>query len=266
MTNTQQINTLLEQQWANGMRPIAKNLENECRNKFPNIKIFSCRTAEILDQFITMDKDMIAMKKDVQILQAEDDPVLIVGETGTGKELIAKALHGSRSGKFIAVNCTAMPNELIESELFGHAKGSFTGAINDRVGKFQAAWGGTLFLDEIGDMPLDMQTKLLRVLQEKVYSPIGSNNEEKVCCRVIAATNKTIEQLLGGLHFREDLFYRLSTFILQTKPLVDRMDDIRHIVDSLGGENLPDDTAWNLKGNVRSLQAQIRRWLVLGKL
>lgn len=243
---------------------MAKKMEEAARKGTPDVKLFSCHTEEVLEKFVTVNPQMIALKAKVQKLQAEDDPVLIIGPTGTGKEIIARALHGGRWGKFVPVNCTALPSELLESELFGHEKGAFTGALSDRVGKFRAAFKGTLFLDEIGDMPLDMQAKLLRVLQEKTVTPLGTDKEEEVSCRVVAATNKSIEELLNKLHFREDLYHRLAVFTLQTSPLIDRMDDVRHIVDSLGGEKIP-DLAWNTSGNVRSLQAQVRRWQVLGE-
>lgn len=245
---------------------------------------FSCSTAEILDNYISNDPRVEKMKSDIQKLQCEQDSVLIIGESGTGKEMIARALHGSRTGKFVAVNCTAMPDQLIESELFGHKKGSFTGAMEDKPGKFEAAFNGTLFLDEIGDMPLNMQTKLLRVLQEKTITPVGGNKEvDMSSVRVVAATNRTEEQLLREEHFRLDLFYRLSTFIIKTIPLMDRRDDIIDIVDALGGEKLVNimeekrknlgspykeefpTKFFNIKGNVRSLQAQVRRFLVLGE-
>lgn len=244
--------------------------------------LFSCATQKWLDKYITLDAETIKTKEQTQLLQGVDHPVLIQGPTGTGKELLARALHGSRSGKFVAVNCTSLPDELLESELFGHVKGAFTGAVSDRIGKFRAAFNGTIFLDEIGDMPLNMQAKLLRVLQEKVVTPIGSDVEEPINCRVVAATNKD----LVGLHFREDLLWRLNVFNLKTKGLKHRLCDIEEIIDSLGGEglvnefekwkNLPDNAGqfdeyyynnfFSLSGNVRSLQSQVLRYKVLGVL
>lgn len=273
-------------QWESGDRIFAKKTEESLR-RVEGVKGFSCNTAETLEKFVTVHPAMIALKKKVQILQAEDDPVLVIGPTGTGKEIIARALHGARSpvGKFVAVNCTALPSELLESELFGHKKGAFTGAIDDRVGKFRAAWKGTLFLDEIGDMPLDMQAKLLRVLQERVVTPLGDDKEFEVNCRIVAATNKDLNWFTnGGGGFREDLFHRLAVFTLQTLPLSERMGDIEHIVDSLGGHKLVDiynqriedklkygndkspPNFWAIEGNVRSLQAQVRRYQVLGEI
>ena len=241
--------------------------------------LFSCEAQKWLDKYITVDEETIKMKEQVQLLQGIEYPVLIQGPTGTGKELLARALHGSRPGKFVAVNCTSLPDELLESELFGHTKGAFTGAVSDRIGKFRAAFNGTIFLDEIGDMPLNMQAKLLRVLQEKVVTPIGSDVEEPINCRIVAATNKD----LAGVHFREDLLWRLNVFNLKTKGLMDRLCDIEEIVDSLGGEGLVNEFEkivnfspisrnnlyaefFSLSGNVRSLQAQVLRYKVLGVL
>lgn len=264
---------LVEKQWKAGQKLIARATEKVSIDT-QGLLEFSCNTAEILDGYITNDPDTIKLKDRVMRLQKENDSVLIAGPTGTGKEMIARALHGSRSGKFIAINCTTLPDQLIESELFGHKKGSFTGATEDRPGKFEAAWKGTVFLDEIGDMPLNMQTKLLRVLQERKITPVGSNIEQDIDCRVVAATNKTIDELLSRKHFREDLYYRLSAFVLKTKPLIERLCDIEDIVDSLGGEKLVEEWQksgknlqdfFRIEGNVRSLQAQVRQWQVFGE-
>ncbi len=155
--------------------------------------------------------------------------VLISGESGTGKELVAKALHSSghrKNGHFVPVNCGAIPRELIESELFGHRKGAFTGALTDRIGRFELAHGGTLFLDEIADLPLDTQVKLLRVLQEKNLVPLGSNMPVSVDVRVIAASHKNLEDEVRAGRFREDLFYRLNVIPMKVAPLRERPDDI----------------------------------------
>jgi two-component system nitrogen regulation response regulator GlnG len=163
---------------------------------------------------------------------ASDVTVLITGETGTGKELIARALHynSSRLGKpFIAINCAAIPRELLESELFGHEKGSFTGATERRLGKFEQAKGGTLFLDEIGDMPAELQTKLLRVLQEKEITRTGGNSTIQVDVRIIAATNQDILDKIKQKEFREDLFYRLNVVPIVLPPLRERSDDIHDL-------------------------------------
>lgn len=286
---------LVKTPWLAGAKGLAKISEKGLLKSGTKL-LFSTHTAEILEKFITVDKDMITLKEKCQRLQAEDDPVLIIGESGTGKELIAQSLHGSRVGQFIDVNCTSLPDQLLESELFGHVEGAYTGADKDRAGAFRAAFNGTIFLDEIGDMPLNMQTKLLRVLQEKEVKPVGTDVKDKVNCRVIAATNRTLVELMEKKHFRSDLLYRLNVFCLHTKPLRDRLDDIEHIVDSLGGEKLVEEfekwktteeyimqvqlwttkrldthlmtykTFFHLDGNVRSLQAQVKRYLVLGEL
>jgi transcriptional regulator with PAS, ATPase and Fis domain len=180
---------------------------------------------QALDEFITSDPDLIEVKNEVAKLSDHELPILILGDTGTGKELIAKALHGNRSGNFVPVNCAGIPDTLIESEFFGHAKGAFTGATGERHGYIGEARNGTLFLDEIGDMPLLLQSKLLRVLQSKVYSRIGDPKPIKVLCRFISATNLTREELLDKHKFRNDLFYRLAGHILELKPLVDRVED-----------------------------------------
>lgn len=158
--------------------------------------------------------------------------VLISGESGSGKELVARAIHYSgprRRKNFIAVNCAAIPETLLEDEMFGHVKGSFTGAIGTKKGRFEQADGGTLFLDEIGDMPLAMQAKLLRVLQDKRYSPIGSEEEREVDVRVIAATNRDIPKMIEEGTFRQDLFYRLNVVGIHIPPLRERQDDIHSL-------------------------------------
>jgi DNA-binding NtrC family response regulator len=162
-----------------------------------------------------------------------DSTVLITGESGTGKELVARALHfnGPRKQKaFIAVNCSAIPETLMESELFGHVRGSFTGAVKDKAGKFEAANHGTIFLDEIGTMPLHLQTKLLRVLQEQELQRVGSNSSIKLDVRVISATNLDLEQQVRQGLFRDDLFYRLNVIPLHLPPLRERKQDIRALV------------------------------------
>lgn len=172
--------------------------------------------------------------KEIELFSKTTTNVLIYGETGTGKELIARAIHNTsdRSNmKFIAVNCSAIPQGLVESTLFGHTKGSFTGAANDQDGKFKLANGGTIFLDEIGELPLETQAKLLRVLQERVIDPVGSRSNIKIDVRVIAATHKNLELMVKEGKFREDLLYRLNTLIIQNPPLRERTEDIEILVD-----------------------------------
>ena len=166
-------------------------------------------------------------------LSKVDTPVLIRGASGTGKELVARAIHSNSSfkdGKFVAINCSAIPENLFESELFGHEKGAFTGADQRKIGKFQYAEGGTLFLDEIGDLPLHMQVKLLRVLQEKMFTPVGANREIESNVRIIAATNRPLEEMNKKGTFREDLYYRLNVMPINLPSLSERRTDIDHIV------------------------------------
>ncbi|MBK7948416.1 MAG: sigma-54-dependent Fis family transcriptional regulator [Deltaproteobacteria bacterium] len=185
--------------------------------------------------------------KDVLDLVAKVAPtrsaVLITGETGTGKELVANAVHrmSPRSGGlFVALNCSAIPGELLESELFGHVKGAFTGAHADRVGKFQAADGGTLLLDEIGDMDLRLQAKLLRVVQEGVVEPVGSNRRVRVDVRIVSSTHRDLEAAIRAGSFREDLYYRLNVFRIQLPPLRERQADVaelaRHFLAKFGAD------------------------------
>nr|MBF0685202.1 sigma-54-dependent Fis family transcriptional regulator [Pseudomonas sp.] len=162
--------------------------------------------------------------------------VLILGESGTGKEVVARNLHyhsKRRGGPFVPVNCGAIPAELLESELFGHEKGAFTGAISSRAGRFELAEGGTLFLDEIGDMPLPMQVKLLRVLQERTFERVGSNRTQSADVRIIAATHKDLEKMIEDGSFREDLYYRLNVFPIEMAPLRERVEDIPLLMNEL---------------------------------
>lgn len=211
-----------------------------------------------------------------------DLTVLILGESGTGKELVADAIHqlGHRkTGPFIAVNAAAIPGELIESELFGHEKGAFTGAISQAIGKFEQANGGTLFLDEIGDMPADAQTRLLRALQSGRIRRVGGRQEISVDVRIVAATNRDLTPMIAAGTFREDLFYRLNVVPIQLPPLRDRADDIgalaRHFLRLAANEGLParqlDDAAIAMlerqpwRGNVRELQNTIYRLALMAR-
>ncbi len=182
--------------------------------------------------------DTIQMQKVFRIilrLSKVDTPVLIRGASGTGKELVARAIHFNSShkeGKFVALNCSAIPENLFESELFGHEKGSFTGADQRKIGKFQYAEGGTLFLDELGDLPLNMQVKLLRVLQEKVFTPVGSHREIEAHVRIIAATNRPLENMIQNGMFREDLYYRLNVMPIFLPSLSERKGDLDHLTSN----------------------------------
>src|SRR5580698_3943913 len=213
-------------------------------------------------------------------LTQTDLTVMIMGESGTGKELVAKALHDygkRRHGAFVAVNMAAIPKELVESELFGHERGAFTGATNRGVGRFEQAEGGTLFLDEIGDMPLEAQTRLLRVLQQGEYTTVGGRTPIKTDVRIIAATNRDLRQLISQGLFREDLYYRLNVVPLRLPPLRERGEDIpdlvRHFLRKAEEEGLPHKSLDNdgldilrrhrWPGNVRELENLIRRLAVL---
>jgi two-component system nitrogen regulation response regulator GlnG len=213
-------------------------------------------------------------------LTQTDLTVMIMGESGTGKELVARALHDygkRRHGRFIAVNMAAIPKELVESELFGHERGAFTGATNRGVGRFEQAEGGTLFLDEIGDMPLEAQTRLLRVLQQGEYTTVGGRTPIRTDVRIIAATNRDLRQLIGQGLFREDLYYRLNVVPLRLPPLRERVEDIpdlvRHFLRKAEQEGLPAKALDNdgleilrrhrWPGNVRELENLVRRLAVL---
>jgi DNA-binding NtrC family response regulator len=189
--------------------------------KLPNGTEFIGQSTEMKRVFGVIDK-----------LSRVDTAVLIRGESGTGKELVASALHYNsprKDNRFVTINCSAIPDTLIESEFFGHEKGAFTGADSRKIGKFQYADGGTLFLDEIGDIAPAMQVKLLRALQEKRFTPIGSNREVEVNVRIVAATNRPLEEMIKKGEFREDLFYRLNVLPIQLPPLRERKNDIKHL-------------------------------------
>lgn len=220
------------------------------------------------------------VRKLIEQVAPTDANVLILGESGTGKEVVAKAIHeiSKRSQKpFVPVNCGAIPGELLESELFGHEKGAFTGAFSARAGRFEMAQGGTLFLDEIGDMPLQMQVKLLRVLQERKFERVGSNKAIEADVRIIAATHQNLEQMVEQKTFREDLYYRLNVFPIETPALRNRVDDIPLLIQELVNRHGNDNNCkikftqramsvlmqntW--KGNVRELSNLIERLLIL---
>ena len=174
-----------------------------------------------------------ALRRLVATISNSNATVMITGESGTGKELLARSLHEQSDragGAFVPINCSAIPKELLESELFGHRKGSFTGAVADRIGRFELAHGGTIFLDEIGDMSLDMQVKLLRVLQERVIDPVGSTRQIPIDVRVIAATHRDLEAEIQAGRFREDLYYRLNVLPVVTPPLRERPEDIAELL------------------------------------
>ncbi len=191
-------------------------------------------------------------------------PVLIEGESGTGKELMARAIHNAspfRDKAFVAVNCGAIPEDLVESELFGHVKGSFTGAVETRKGHFVAANGGTLFLDEVGELPLAAQVKLLRTLQEGEVTPVGASSATKVNVRILAATNRNIASEVAGGRFREDLYYRLAIMVLRIPPLRERQGDVGLLIDGLM-EQLYNDSSFDLGQDHKNLSAEGKRLLL----
>ena len=183
----------------------------------------------------------------IETMASSDATVLILGESGTGKELVARNLHQLSNRfkhKFIPVNCAAIPRDLIESELFGHRKGSFTGALSDRLGRFELANGGTLFLDEIGDLPPEVQVKLLRVIQERVVDPIGSHKPSPIDVRIVSATHRDLEEEIKAGRFREDLFYRLNVLPVHTPALRNRSEDLSILIENFAkqfakGQNQP---------------------------
>ncbi|MGH7972628.1 MAG: sigma-54 dependent transcriptional regulator, partial [Limisphaerales bacterium] len=216
-------------------------------------------------------------------LASSDATALITGESGTGKELVARAIyhHSERAGKpFLAINCAAIPEQLLESELFGHERGAFTGATTQRIGRFEQCHQGTIFLDEIGDMTPATQTKILRVLQSGTFERVGGNQAIQVAVRVIAATNKPLEQAVAARQFREDLFYRLNVVRVQLPPLRERPEDIRLLVNyflkklAQGQELRPKSISsgvikalekYHWPGNVRELENVIQRAVVVAK-
>ena len=221
--------------------------------------------------------------KQIEQVAPTDSTVLIQGETGTGKELIARAVHnlsGRRGNAFVKLNCAAIPTGLLESELFGHEKGAFTGAITQRIGRFELANGGSVFLDEIGDVPLELQSKLLRVLQEREFERLGSARTQRSDARLIAATNCDLADMVEQQRFRSDLFYRLNVFPIEVPPLRDRLDDIpllvRHFVQQFSRrmhkniESIPSDTMnalvrYHWPGNIRELQNVIERAVIVSE-
>jgi two-component system response regulator PilR (NtrC family) len=219
---------------------------------------------------------MLELREMIDKVARSQAPVHISGESGTGKELVARLIHdsGPRSdGPFIPVNCGAIPSELMESEFFGHRKGSFTGAVSDKVGLIQSADGGTLFLDEIADLPLAMQVKLLRVIQEKTVRPVGASNEETANARILSATHKNLAEMVANGEFREDLYYRINVIELHVPALRDRGDDVvvlaEHILAKLDASATLDGSArsalsgYSFPGNVRELENMLERAVTL---
>jgi two-component system nitrogen regulation response regulator GlnG len=255
-------------------RVVERALEISRMSRVPTL--FDTESTAGADVIIGCSPGMQEVYKAIGRVAPQDMNVLIVGETGTGKEIVARAIyqHSRRSkGPFLAINCAALPTTLLESELFGHERGSFTGAERRRVGKFEQVDGGTIFLDEIGDMPLAAQANVLRLLQEGTFERVGSNETIRVDVRVIAATNQRLEEMVKAGEFREDLFYRLSVFTIQLPPLRDRTDDIPLLVEHFvkTHNHAECDRVWSISsatmqtlrqyhwpGNVRELQSAVK--------
>jgi formate hydrogenlyase transcriptional activator len=233
------------------------------------------------DEIVGRRGSLRSILSQVEAVAGTNTTILITGETGTGKEVIARAIHElspRRNRNLVKVNCAAMPAGLLESELFGHERGAFTGAVNSHVGRFALADRGTLFLDEIGDMPLELQPKLLRVLQEREFEAVGSTRTTRVDVRVVAATNQDLKRMAQDREFREDLYYRLNVFPIYLPPLRERKADIPELVEYFvqqfassmdkSIESIPQETMRSLvrhhwPGNIRELQNYIARGVIL---
>ncbi len=257
----------------------------EAINRVPTSKVVANQPVKKsldLSSMIGKSRLMTQLFEIIEKVADTDATVLIMGESGTGKELVARALHNNnverRENVFVPVNCGAIPEDLLESELFGHAKGAFTGAIGHREGRFAVANGGTIFLDEIGDMPLRLQVKLLRVLQEKRFEPVGSTESIKADVRIVAATNVDLEEMVRKRKFREDLYYRLHVLPIVVPPLRERLDDLPLLLDEFLERNNRDkgrqvagvaDEVYQIfqnypwPGNVRELENLIERLVIL---
>lgn len=237
--------------------------------------------ARRFEQIIGNSRALESVLEQVERVASTDSTALVLGETGTGKELIARAIHNisSRCGRpFIKLNCAAIPFDLLESELFGHEKGAFTGAIAQKVGRFEMAHNGTLFLDEIGDIPLALQPKLLRVLQEQEFERLGSGHTHKVNVRLVAATHRDLDEMVKRNEFRSDLYYRLNVFPILLPPLRERREDIaalmthfveiccrrmRKAIEQIPAGTLAAFTSYSWPGNIRELQNLVERAVIL---
>jgi formate hydrogenlyase transcriptional activator len=235
------------------------------------------------EEIVGESKALRRVLDEISTVAATDSTVLLLGETGTGKELLARALHAAsdrRARALVTVNCTTSPAGLLESEWFGHEKGAFTGAVSQKVGRFELAHQGTLFLDEIGDVPLELQSKLLRVLQEHEIERLGSTRTIRVDFRLIAATNRNLDELVGTREFRSDLYYRLHVFPVRIPPLRERREDIpplvfyftqrfakrlRRSIESVSHESMDLLSRWSWPGNIRELQNVIERAVILSR-
>jgi formate hydrogenlyase transcriptional activator len=258
----------------------------ELKNKLADEKLYleeEIRTEYTFEEIVGESPALKRVLSQVETVAGTDSTVLILGETGTGKEVIARAIHDlslRRERTFVKVNCAAIPTGLLESELFGHEKGAFTGAIAQKVGRFELAHRGTLFLDEVGDIPLELQPKLLRVLQEKEFERLGSTRTLHVDVRVVAATNRDLPQMVEGRLFRSDLYYRLNVFPIVVPPLRERAGDIPLLVryfaqkharrmdrriETIPAEEMEALTRYHWPGNVRELENLIERAVILSR-
>jgi PAS domain S-box-containing protein len=252
----------------------------ELENAYLNQEVLE---AKAYGEIIGRSPALGAILSQIELVAPTEANVLITGESGTGKELIAREIHNRSSRKqrtLIKVNCASIPKELYESEFFGHIKGAFTGAIKDRAGRFEMAEGGTLFLDEIGEIPLDLQSKLLRVLQEGTYEKVGDDKTRHADVRIIAATNRDLKEDAQAGRFRQDLFYRLNVFPVEAPPLRERMEDLpalaSHFLKTASQKlnvpspritqaNLSDLQAYDWPGNIRELQNVLERAAIISK-
>jgi len=262
-----------------GRSALAATLERALRAKAAAARGPAEVAADPADTMVSSSEAMRAIFKRIGLVADSDNSVLVLGETGTGKELVAQALHRNSAragGPFVAVNCAAIPADLLESELFGHVKGAFSGAVADRPGRFREADGGTLFLDEIGDMALPTQAKILRVLQERVVTPLGGRHAQPVNLRVVAATHRDLEREVLDGAFRADLLYRLQVITIMLPPLRERHGDIdvliAHFLHHGGGRNkhlsgaaLATLRAHDWPGNVRELRNTVQRAIALSE-
>ncbi len=253
------------------------------RNRLADIDPGPAEVTHTFDEIIGSNAGLKRVVKQVETVAPTDATVLILGETGTGKELIARALHRCSPRKdhpFVSLNCAAIPTGLLESELFGYEQGAFTGALSQKLGRFELANGGTLFLDEVGDIPLDLQPKLLRALQEKAFERLGGTKTIPIDVRLVAATNRNLTQMMGSKLFRSDLYYRLMVFPIVTPPLRDRADDIPALasyftkkyaakmerqIDTIPSETMKALRSWSWPGNVRELENFIERSVILSR-
>jgi PAS domain S-box-containing protein len=253
------------------------------RDRIESVEDEEVELTQDFEEIVGRSAALLRVQRQVEVVAPTDATVLILGETGTGKELVARAIHRMSPRKnlpFITLNCAAIPTGLLESELFGYERGAFTGALSQKIGRFEMAHRGTLFLDEVGDIPLDLQPKLLRALQEKAFERLGGTRTIPIDVRLVAATNRNLTQMMGDKLFRSDLYYRLKVFPIMTPPLRDHPEDIpilaRHFtkkyaakmgrkIDKIPAETMRALESWHWPGNVRELENFIERAVILSR-